>query len=199
MSVLGDIRKELKAPKNLYNSFGKYKYRNFESICEAVKPILTKYGADLIVTDRVEQKGERNYIVATAILTKDGEEITRCEGWAREQETKKGMDDAQLTGTTSSYARKYAMNGLFLIDDTKDPDTDEYRQETEARAAEKAETQKMEAVAAQKIGAERAMALMKLLIDKNVNLEKLKAQYGVAELSDLTEAQHADIVKRLNR
>lgn len=199
MSVLGDIRKELKAPKNLYNSFGKYKYRNFESICEAVKPILTKYGADLIVTDRVEQKGERNYIVATAILAKGGEEIARCEGWAREQETKKGMDDAQLTGTTSSYARKYAMNGLFLIDDTKDPDTDEYRQETEARAAEKAETQKMEAVAAQKIGAERAMALMKLLLDKNVNLEKLKAQYGVAELSDLTEAQHADIVKRLNR
>lgn len=199
MSILGDIRKELKAPKNLYNSFGKYKYRNFESICEAIKPLLTKYGADLVVTDSMAQVGDRNYVRATAILTKDGEEVARCEGWAREQDTKKGMDDAQLTGTTSSYARKYAVNGLFLIDDTKDPDTDEYRVETENRSAQKAEEKKMDDVAGQKIGVERAVTLMKLLVAKNVNIESLKKMYNVADLSDLTEAQHADIVRKANK
>ena len=197
MSILGDIRAELKAPKNLHNSFGNYNYRNFETICEAVKPILAKYGADLIVTDSVVEVGGKNYVKATALLTKDGETLATCEGWAREQATKKGMDEAQITGATSSYARKYAMNGLFLIDDTKDPDSDEYETTARNRAKRQEEEKKMDAVADQKIGAERAVPLLKLLVEKEVNIGKLKEMYKVSDLSELTEAQHSDVINKL--
>ena len=197
MSVLGDIRAELKAPKNLYNRFGDYHYRNFETICEAVKPLLAKYGADLIVTDTVVNVGSANYIRATALLTKDGETIASCEGWAREQETKKGMDTAQISGATSSYARKYAVNGLFLIDDTKDPDSEEYKTTAENRAKKQETDPQMDQVSNQPIGAERAVSFLKLLVDKNVNIEQLKLNYKIKDLSEITEAQHAKIVNML--
>lgn len=123
---LSKIQNELKAPKNQYNSFGKYNYRNCEDILEAVKPICAKYRTSLILNDSIQMIGDRFYIKATATLL-DWDSIDTIDGtaYARESVTKKGMDDSQVTGATSSYARKYALNGLFNIDDTKDFDIDE--------------------------------------------------------------------------
>jgi hypothetical protein len=136
------IQSELKAPKNLYNSFGKYHYRNVESIQEALKPLQVKYGVFTTLSDEIVEVGGRVYVKATAditdIVTKEFIEVS---AYAREAEDKKGMDDAQVTGSTSSYARKYALNGLFLLDDTKDVDTEEYQSQANAPAkAQKAPT-----------------------------------------------------------
>ena len=122
MEKLIKVQSELKAPKGQFNSFGKYHYRSCEDILEALKPLLKKHGLLLIITDHVTEVGGRVYVKATAIV-RDGDQQVACEAYARESETKKGMDDSQITGTASSYARKYALNGLFLIDDTKDADT----------------------------------------------------------------------------
>lgn len=126
MGVLTQIQSELKAPKNQRNNFGNYNYRSCEDILEALKPILKNHNADLILSDEVVEVGGRVYIKATANF-KAGDETAIGTGFAREAETKKGMDESQITGTASSYARKYALNGLFLIDDSKDADTNEYR------------------------------------------------------------------------
>ena len=115
------IQAELKAPKGQYNGFGKYKYRSCEDILEAVKPLLDKQSCILTISDELLHVGDRYYIVATAALA-DGEESIAVTAAAREEETKKGMDASQITGAASSYARKYALNGLFCIDDTKDAD-----------------------------------------------------------------------------
>lgn len=125
------IQTKIKAPKNLYNSFGKYNYRNAESICEAVKPFLDSEKCALTLMDSIEAIGCCVYIKATATLIdcESGSEI-QVSAYAREAWEKKGMDDSQITGTASSYARKYALNGLFLLDDTKDADTDEYHKQT---------------------------------------------------------------------
>ena len=124
------IQAELKAPKGQFNAFGKYKYRNAEDIIEAVKPILNKDGTALVVSDEVVQVGDRIYIKSTATLLDGTDDSISVSGWAREEEIKKGMDAAQITGSTSSYARKYALNGLFAIDDTKDADaTNEHKDE----------------------------------------------------------------------
>ena len=122
------VQAELKAPKGQYNSFGKYKYRSCEDILEAVKPILAKVGATLVVGDELLIMGERYYIKATATFmdAETGDKVTNT-AYAREEASKKGMDGSQITGTASSYARKYCLNGLFLIDDTKDADTDAYK------------------------------------------------------------------------
>ena len=119
---LSQIQSEVKAPKGQFNSFGKYHYRSCEDIVEAVKPILNKHGFALLLTDEVVEVGGRVYVKATATIT-DGKESYAATAFAREEETKKGMDASQITGTASSYARKYALNGLFAIDDTKDADT----------------------------------------------------------------------------
>lgn len=122
-----NIQSELKAPKNQYNSFGKYNYRSTEDILEGLKPLLLKYKAILSISDEIVQVGDRYYVKATVVLasTEKGEEweALKATAYAREDETKKGMDLAQVTGSTSSYARKYALNGLFAIDDTKDSDS----------------------------------------------------------------------------
>ncbi len=117
-----NIQTSLKAPKSQYNSFGKYNYRNCEDILEAVKPLLKSNGITLRLTDDIVCVGERYYVKATAILS-DGESEISTSAFAREEETKRGMDASQITGSASSYARKYALNGLFDIDDTKDSDT----------------------------------------------------------------------------
>lgn len=121
--ILQHIQKELKAPKNQKNTFGGYQYRNLESILENVKPLLDKYNAVLTITDDIITVSERVYVKAIATLTsvEDGDNIT-VSAYAREDVAKKGMDLSQLTGACSSYARKYALNGLFCIDDTKDAD-----------------------------------------------------------------------------
>ena len=119
---LANVQHELKCNKSLYNSFGKYSYRSTELIMEAVKPLLFENDLCLIITDSVELIGDRFYIKATAtIYNKEGEQISTT-AYAREEEGKKGMDASQVTGSTSSYARKYALNGLLAIDDTKDAD-----------------------------------------------------------------------------
>ena len=124
---LQKIQSELKAPKNLLNKFGGYKYRNAEGILEALKPYEEKYGVATVITDEIEEVGGRVYVVAIAtIYDCDSEQTITVSARAREAESKKGMDEAQITGATSSYARKYALNGLFLLDDTKDADTDAY-------------------------------------------------------------------------
>lgn len=134
MEELIKIQSELKAPKNKYNSFGKYSYRSCEDILEAVKPLLKKHGCYMTITDDVFVAGDRFYIRATvSLVNKDGKSVIGV-GLAREDKSKAGMSESQITGTASSYARKYALNGLFLIDDTKDADTDEYKVESEAKA-----------------------------------------------------------------
>lgn len=121
---LGKIQAQLKAPKSQYNEFGKYNYRNAEDILNAVKPLCQAYDVVLILTDEIKNVGDRYYVQATARLidinTGAGTDVT---AYAREEESKKGMDGSQVTGASSSYARKYALNGLFAIDDTKDCDT----------------------------------------------------------------------------
>lgn len=120
---LVQIQTRLNAPKNLYNKFGGYKYRSCESIVEAAKPLLNELNCALVINDEIIHIGDRHYVKAVVNLkcAETGESET-CIAFAREEETKKGMDKAQITGATSSYARKYALNGLFAIDDTKDPD-----------------------------------------------------------------------------
>lgn len=119
---VGDIQHKLKAPKGQYNSFGKYNYRSCEDILEGVKPLLKEHNLALLIDDEIVQIGERYYVKATAKIT-DGREFVSATAYAREPDTKKGMDESQITGATSSYARKFALNALLCIDDTKDADT----------------------------------------------------------------------------
>lgn len=123
MKELISIQSELKAPKSQFNKFGGYKYRKAEDILEAVKPLLAKQKCTLIITDDIVMVGNRIYVKATATLKNEKGEFETSTGWAREEETKKGMDASQITGASSSYARKYALNGLFAIDDNADSDT----------------------------------------------------------------------------
>ena len=125
---LAKIQSELKAPKNQYNNFGKYKYRSCEDILEAVKPLVNKIDCIMTISDEIVMLGDRYYVKATAAIT-DGENSISNSAYARESFDKKGMDDSQITGATSSYARKYALNGLLCIDDTKDADTDEHSEQ----------------------------------------------------------------------
>lgn len=126
LKKLLEIQVELKAPKNQYNSFGNYFYRSCEDILEAAKPLCKKHGCVLTLTDTIKQVGDRYYIEATAILFDvETAEMISATASAREPQTKKGSDESQITGAASSYARKYALNGLFDIDDTKDADTEE--------------------------------------------------------------------------
>lgn len=131
--ILTQIQNELKAPKSQYNSFGKYKYRNAEDIEQALKPLLAKYGATLTIDEDVRMVGDRIYFVETARY-KDTEQEVKVQGWARESQNKKGMDDSQISGATSSYAVKYALAKLFLIDDTRDTDSNEYQRKQQQPA-----------------------------------------------------------------
>ena len=120
---LQGIQSSLKAPKGQTNKFGGYRYRSAEDILEALKPLLGEWGCSLVIQDEMVEVGGRVYVKALAnLIDNDTESVLSTSAFAREAETKKGMDDAQITGSASSYARKYALNGLFAIDDTKDPD-----------------------------------------------------------------------------
>lgn len=129
--ALAAVQSTLKAPKGQYNSFGKYHYRSCEDILEAVKPLLKESGLFLQLSDEPVMVGDWHYIKATATVADFSGNQIFCTAYAREPSEKKGMDDSQITGTASSYARKYALNGLFCIDDTKDADTDEYRNQAQ--------------------------------------------------------------------
>ena len=167
--VLSKIQKEMKAPKSQYNAFGKYKYRSCEDILEAVKPFLN--GTVLYISDEMVLIGDRYYLKATATL-RNGDEAVSVTAYAREEAEKKGMDSSQITGAASSYARKYALNGLFLIDDTKDSDaTNEH-----GKGA----------------GDEKP---------KESQVEQLKGKLGGNDAADpyLTEAQAKDIIGQLKK
>lgn len=123
MKELITIQSKLKAPKSQFNRFGNYKYRKAEDILEAVKPLLSEQGCTLIITDDIVMVGNRIYVKATATIKNGKGDTETTTGFAREEETKKGMDGSQITGAASSYARKYALNGLFAIDDNQDNDT----------------------------------------------------------------------------
>lgn len=133
MKELIAIQSELKAPKSQFNKFGGYKYRKAEDILEAVKPLLNKQKCTLTITDDIVMVGNRIYVKATATIKNEKGEFEITTGWAREEETKKGMDGSQITGASSSYARKYALNGLFAIDDNADSDTTNDGQHQEAQ------------------------------------------------------------------
>lgn len=143
MKELIKIQSELKAPKGQTNTFGNYKYRNCEDILEALKPLLLENNCSVIITDDIVQIGERYYVKATATLKGETDSIS-VSAFAREAADKKGMDASQITGATSSYARKYALNGLFAIDDTKDADSaDNTKKQTSAPATKPAVTPKI--------------------------------------------------------
>ena len=182
-----NAQSELKAPKGQYNNFGKYKYRSAEDILEAVKPINAKHGVLLTITDEPVLVGDWHYIKATATIT-DGTESIVVTAYARESLNKKGMDDSQITGTASSYARKYALNGLYLIDDTKDADTDEYR--NQGNQAPKSATQaeignlKKEIIAFSKLMTEQGKDVKPEQVEQTLNI----TDYAKLNSEDVKEA-----------
>jgi hypothetical protein len=191
MKALEKIQQELKAPKGQYNSFGKYKYRSCEDIVEAVKPLLAKNGCQLTLSDDMVEIGGRVYVKATATIT-DGKETEVVTAYAREPDQKKGMDESQITGTASSYARKYALNGLLLIDDTKDPDTDEYHQQTTQKPAPQnpaPQTQK---------ASEKQIALIIELAEKvGMPVVSICKKVGVSAVEDIPAISAGKIIDQL--
>ena len=185
MQKLIEIQNELKAPKGKTNSFGGYKYRSCEDIFEAAKPLCKAHGCLLTLSDEIISEAGRVYVKATATIT-DGEKAVSVSALARESESKKGMDDSQITGTASSYARKYALNGLFCIDDTKDADTEEYV------SKQKAEEKKP-------ITEFQVDELTDLCDQAHRDVSKMCTYYKVKELSQLTQAQYEDAKRRLKK
>lgn len=165
------IQIELKAPKNQYNSFGKYKYRNCEDILEAVKPLCLKNKAVLTISDEIKNENGRFYVKAIATLhDTESDETILVSAFAREVENKTGMDGSQVTGASSSYARKYALNGLFAIDDTKDSDTTNTGDKGEDKPKSVRETKPQELVEPIKMTLEEAK---KLRTKSGIELDKL--------------------------
>lgn len=193
---LGVIQSKLKAPKGQYNSFGKYKYRSCEDILEAVKPLLTETKTVLCITDQMEVVGDRVYVRAETHL-KDAEDSSSeivTVAYAREEESKKGMDSSQVTGAASSYARKYALNGLFCIDDNKDSDSTNTgeKEKTSGRKAEPAKETEM-------ISSEATMSI-KNIIDKYPEtklLDQIKTRFKVNDIKSLTKEKGHKCLKML--
>jgi hypothetical protein len=194
--MLKEIQQELKAPKNQLNKFGNYNYRSLEDILEAVKPILGKLDCSLIISDEVVNIGDRYYIKATAKLYTKDKIIAENTAYARESESKKGMDESQITGATSSYARKYCLNGLFAIDDTKDADatnTHDKQEPIEKKPEAKAESK------ANTASDNQLELIRKLATEKGVPLPLIIKEYNVASLPKLTPEQAKDCIDRLNK
>lgn len=183
-SQLLAVQAQLKAPKGQFNNFGNYKYRSCEDILESVKPLLAEHGLTLSLSDSVQEVGGRIYVKATAYLANEESEGVYTEAFAREEETKKGMDSSQITGAASSYARKYALNGLFLIDDTKDSDsTNTHGKEPEPKAAP--------APAKEESIMDKAVNYLKAARDRQEAYESVMKHYG----EKLTDAQKASLKK----
>lgn len=189
---LSVIQLNLIAPKNQYNSFGKYNYRSCEDILEGLKPCLQETKTAVTVNDEIVQIGDRYYVKATATLfdCETGESVSNT-AYAREEESKKGMDASQVTGATSSYARKYALNGLFCIDDVKDADTRDNRQE-EAKKQQNEEKQQKE-IENMEISKVKVEVLHKRCADEGVSEAKILELYKVSDFSELTEKKFRNI------
>lgn len=183
LEKLNIIQSKLKAPKGQYNKFGNYAYRSCEDILEALKPLLAETKTVLTIRDDIEFIGDRYYLRAICTLhdAESGEKIENA-AYARETDTKKGMDAAQITGSVSSYARKYALNGLFSIDDTKDSDSNENQRETNSAKPAKENTQGIDIA---KTRNEIAQILKAKNYDFNKFVEYLKKTYGVEKIENL--------------
>lgn len=203
-----NIQAELKAPKNQYNSFGKYNYRSCEDILEGLKPLLIKYKATLIIDDEIVQIGDRYYVKATATLIDiegegnlvKGRECISSTAFAREDEKKTGMDLSQLTGSTSSYARKYALNGLFCIDDTKDSDATNNHRENQSQVPA---DENKQAIEDNSLASEKQLNLIyKLVKDKNYSSESMakyiSEAFGKKSSKELTKKEASELIKMLN-
>lgn len=185
------IQENLKAPKGQYNDFGKYSYRSCEDIFEAVKPLLKEKELVLQLTDELVQIGERYYVKATAKLYDENGQVENT-AYAREEETKKGMDGSQITGASSSYARKYALNGLFLIDDVKDSDATNQGEDKEPKKVTKG-TSKEEAKATPK----QIEILNKFY--KGDSLNKLLSTNKIEKLEDMPLVKANEIIKGIDK
>ncbi|EOA3410263.1 ERF family protein [Enterococcus faecalis] len=186
------VQTALKAPKGQYNSFGKYKYRSAEDILNAVKPLNAEQGLLLTLSDEPLLIGDWHYIKATATIT-DGIIKESFTAYARESLTKKGMDDSQITGTASSYARKYALNGLYLIDDTKDADTDEYKkQEKNVKKITKKQLEQLRANF-------KKIAALKKVSEKSVEAQFLTIIKFDGKIEDLDTKIHHKLMELTNR
>lgn len=185
LEKLNIIQSKLKAPKGQYNKFGNYAYRSCEDILEALKPLLAQTKTVLTIKDDIEFIGDRYYLRAICTLhdAESGEKIENS-AYARETESKKGMDAAQITGSVSSYARKYALNGLFAIDDTKDSDTNENYKQTKNTQANK-QGNSPQGVNISKVRNEIAQTLEAKNYDFNKFVEYLKKTYGVEKIDNL--------------
>lgn len=190
---LMEIQQELNVPKGQYNSFSKYYYRSCEDILDAAKPVCAKHGCVLIVGDEVTQVGDRYYVKATATLhdTETGEQYQNY-AYAREEETKKGMDGAQVTGTSSSYARKYALCGLFALDDGKDPDA---LPPSENKPANKPTGSKT----ADKVNSKQLADLQVMAKKKGVTVESIVNGYNLSKLEDMDIKQWAQAMNGLRK
>lgn len=203
---LRTVQSKLKAPKGQYNTFGKYSYRSCEDIQEAVKPILAEVSAVVITGDELLQVGDRYYVKATASFVdcESGEAITNT-AFAREEESKKGMDASQVTGSTSSYARKYALNGLLCIDDVKDADTqDNSGTKKTGPGAEKVSGNKAGQPSGDSKGTKVTAAMIATVrsqVEKygsrGLKLEKILATYKIADIADMTVADFKDCMGKL--
>lgn len=184
---LATIQQELIAPKNQYNSYGKYNYRSCEDILEGLKPFMSKLKVILKITDELVYIGERYYIKATAsLIDVESEAVISNTAYAREEENVKGMSLAQITGSTSTYARKYALNGLFCIDDVKDADSRDNRQAEQKKAEEK----KIENSVIDEV---KVKALLARCEKDGVEPAKITKLYKVSSIADLTEVMYCNI------
>lgn len=191
---LANIQKELKAPKSQYNKFGNYSYRNAEDILEAVKPLLN--GAILTISDEIVLVGSRFYIKACATI-QDGEETFSACAFAREPEIQKGMAEPQVTGSASSYARKYALNGLFVLDDTKDADSQDNTKKEE-KVEGKVESKEQFPIFDGTKVTDKQLKLINLLISKTgSDRDKIHALYNVKSLTDLSVMEGIDLISKL--
>jgi hypothetical protein len=186
-SKLLAVQSELKAPKGQFNSFGKYKYRSCEDILEAVKPLLVKHNLTLTISDKIEEYGGRVYIMSTVTVFDHDGNAHSVNAYAREEDSKKGMDASQVTGATSSYARKYALNGMFLIDDTKDSDaTNTHGKEEAPKPVEQPQQEQQEPSIMDK-----AIAYIKSASDKQKAYDNIMSKYD----AQLSAAQKTAIKK----
>ena len=204
LNKLFKIQQELKVPKNQRNTFGNYNFRNCEDIMEASKPICAKYNCLLTCSDELIQVGERYYVKATARLYDlDSGEVIIAEACAREEETKKGMDASQITGASSSYARKYALNGLLQLDDNKDADTNEFtKQQKSQTKATQSSTPKATVKPKVELMDEGQLQAIRILLAKNEELkkktyDKLKIQHSEELLKKLSKTQATSLIKQL--
>lgn len=186
------VQAALKAPKGQFNAFGKYNYRSCEDILEAVKPLLYEHGLTLVIRDQVVAVGNRIYVQATAMITNQDGQVT-VTAFAREEEDKKGMDGSQITGAASSYARKYALNGLFLIDDTKDSDgTNTHGKDAPSSPAPKNTSSDAPPSSSESPSImDKAISYVKSQSDKKKAYEQILMKYG----EQLTENQKNAIKK----